>query len=88
MKARAKRNARHAARRARGEDFLVDINNDAGSGAEMDVYELREVMDVGVAGHMDEEDGMSATEAASVTDDVGGSGSEFEGEKPKKDGEG
>ena len=44
LEARAKRDARQAARRARDEEeFLVDVSNDAGGDTEMDVYEFREV---------------------------------------------
>lgn len=72
MEARAKRDARCAARRARDdEEFLVDVSNDAGGDAEMDVYELLEVRDVGVGGNMDEEDGLGG---ATVVEDAGGSG--------------
>ena len=89
MEARAKRNARHAARRVGDdEECLVDLSIDSGGDAEMDAYELREVRDAEVGGNMDEEGGVgdaSAAEAAIVIDDAGGSGSGVEGEKPKKD---
>lgn len=72
LEARAKRNARRAARRARDEEeLLVDVSNDAGGGAEMGVYDLREVRNVGVGGNMDEEDGLGG---ATVAKDAGGSG--------------
>lgn len=89
MEARAKRNARHAARRVRGEEeFLVDFSIDSGGDADMDVYELHEVRVAEVEGNTDEEGGVcdaSAAKAATVIDGAGGSGSGVEGEKPKRD---